>query len=857
MSVRKKYTIVVFYILFGLRALSADTYIVTTTADEGDNSLRWAITQANQHAGADTIVFNIPDTDTEFDGSVWWIKPKTMLPVLTDDSTWVMGQSQQQNQGDRNSNGPEIVIYGGEIADPNQGVGFMIQSSGNIISGLVISGFDYFGIRLKYENTRNNWFYGNYIGTDPSGEEQMGNITGIYISKSAGSTLIGGGGPDKRNVISGNMQHGIYASVSDSNRIIGNYIGTDRTGTKSVPNGRDGKHSGITLSHSNYNLVGGTNEDTRNIISGNGRDGIHISQSDSNTIIGNYIGVDVTGTELLANGVMGVGDGIDMRYGSCYNVIGGTNPGEKNVVCGAPNMGIRIGEAEGSYSTDHNIIVGNYVGTDVNGEKAFGNHNHGIYILQNAKYNRIGSVEPGGANVVCSNSWSGIAIFNSEADSNIVEGNIVGLTASGDTPLPNNDNGILISDSASFNIIGPGNIVGGNLDDGIELSGSLTEQNRVYGNFVGVNSSATDSIPNLGYGLHISFGSNKNIIGDTSLAKLNMNIISGNRKSGLFIDSSFNNYVEGNLIGTDATGQKSVPNHSHGMIVKGAGNMICKNVVSGNTGSGICMTDSSFNNTIAGNKIGITVNDEISLPNNGSGIFYMPGISAEKDTIGPDNVIRFNGRYGVEISDSGAGRILITENSITKNDSGGIVLKSGANNSLSSPVITQYDPVAGTAPPNSVVEIYSDSGNQGEKFEAKVNADANGNWTWNGTAAGPYLTATASDINGNTSIFSGPYFITSVQNHKEIVTDFSLSQNYPNPFNPETEIAFSVLKPSHVVLKVYNLRGELVKTLINKELQPGVHKTVFKGRDMDSGVYLYRIRIGTEFSDVKKMLLIK
>ncbi|RKY81718.1 hypothetical protein DRQ07_03275, partial [candidate division KSB1 bacterium] len=302
---------------------------------------------------------------------------------------------------------------------------------------------------------------------------------------------------------------------------------------------------------------------------------------------------------------------------------------------------------------------------------------------------------------------------------------------------------------------------------------------------------------------------------------------------------------------------KSVPNHSHGMIVKGAGNMICKNVVSGNTGSGICMTDSSFNNTVTGNKIGLSLNDELNLPNNGSGIFYMPGISAEKDTIGPDNVIRFNGRYGVEISDSGAGRILITENSITKNDSGGIVLKSGANNSLSSPVITQYDPAAGTAPPNSVVEIYSDSGNQGEKFEAKVNADANGNWTWNGTAAGPYLTATASDINGNTSSFSYPYFITSVPEPEKIVTAFSLSQNYPNPFNPETEIAFSVKKQSHVVLTVYNVRGELVKILINKELQPGNHKTIFNGQNMDSGVYLYKIRIGTEFSDVKKMLLIK
>lgn len=85
---------------------------------------------------------------------------------------------------------------------------------------------------------------------------------------------------------------------------------------------------------------------------------------------------------------------------------------------------------------------------------------------------------------------------------------------------------------------------------------------------------------------------------------------------------------------------------------------------------------------------------------------------------------------------------------------------------------------------------------------------------------------------------------------------FSLSQNYPNPFNPTTLIEFAVPKKSQVSLRVYNLLGQEVKTLVDQEFQPGRYRATFDGSGLASGMYLYRIQAGS-FSQTQKMLLVK
>ena len=84
--------------------------------------------------------------------------------------------------------------------------------------------------------------------------------------------------------------------------------------------------------------------------------------------------------------------------------------------------------------------------------------------------------------------------------------------------------------------------------------------------------------------------------------------------------------------------------------------------------------------------------------------------------------------------------------------------------------------------------------------------------------------------------------------------DFALSQNYPNPFNPSTAISFALPERSNVTLKVFDLLGKEVSTLVSQELGPG-HFTVKWQADVPSGTYIYRLQAG-EFLETKKMLLL-
>jgi len=91
--------------------------------------------------------------------------------------------------------------------------------------------------------------------------------------------------------------------------------------------------------------------------------------------------------------------------------------------------------------------------------------------------------------------------------------------------------------------------------------------------------------------------------------------------------------------------------------------------------------------------------------------------------------------------------------------------------------------------------------------------------------------------------------------------EFALDQNYPNPFNPSTKIAFRLAVDSKVSLKVFDVLGQEVATLVNTNLAVGAHSIDFDASSLNSGVYLYRIEAtgidGTNFVDVKKMILTK
>jgi hypothetical protein len=86
--------------------------------------------------------------------------------------------------------------------------------------------------------------------------------------------------------------------------------------------------------------------------------------------------------------------------------------------------------------------------------------------------------------------------------------------------------------------------------------------------------------------------------------------------------------------------------------------------------------------------------------------------------------------------------------------------------------------------------------------------------------------------------------------------EYWLGQNYPNPFNPSTAIAFSLPRAGHVTLKVYDILGKEIATLVNQHLTAGRHEATWEARGVESGVYFYQLRAG-EFVATKKLILMK
>ena len=100
------------------------------------------------------------------------------------------------------------------------------------------------------------------------------------------------------------------------------------------------------------------------------------------------------------------------------------------------------------------------------------------------------------------------------------------------------------------------------------------------------------------------------------------------------------------------------------------------------------------------------------------------------------------------------------------------------------------------------------------------------------------------------------YRLRKQQKENIIPKQFSLSQNYPNPFNPATTIKFALPKDVNVTLKIYDLLGREVKTLVNEIKKSGYYEVSFDGSSLASGIYFYRLEAGT-FVDTKKMVLVK
>jgi CSLREA domain-containing protein len=320
-----------------------------------------------------------------------------------------------------------------------------------------------------------------------------------------------------------------------------------------------------------------------------GGDGIEISAGSSNNLIaGNYIGRLTTSGTAAPLGTGNDWEGITI-YGA-NNTIGGITAADRNVISGNADNGFWI---EGPSATG-NRIIGNYIGVAADGTTALANGESGIYFLGGANNNTVGGLAAAERNVISGNAFDGLAI---DSSNNIIQGNYIGVDATGAVARANGSNGIYIF-GGSGNVIGgtaagAGNVISANGGDGISIFGSTTTGTLVQGNSIGV---AADGLSAL-----------------------------GNADSGVYIESSSNHTVGGATTGAG----NIIANNSDGVVIVGSGAAAIRNRILGN---------SIYANTYLGvdlNNNGVTPNDGPGDPDTGpNNLQNFPVLTAAVTTAG-------------------------------------------------------------------------------------------------------------------------------------------------------------------------------------------------------------------------------
>ena len=229
---------------------------------------------------------------------------------------------------------------------------------------------------------------------------------------------IGGTADGAGNLISGNQDDGIEitGNLATDNQISGNFVGTDISGTADLGNADDGVE---ISSGADDNRVGGTASGARNLISGNGGDGVQIIgglAATGNEVLGNFVGTSITGNTALGNS----GDGVHISQAE-DTIIGGTVAAARNVISGNGGDGVVLfgGDATG------NKVQGNRIGTNAAGTGDLGNDD-GV-VISSASGSTIGSDvgSAGGGNLIAFNDQDGVLVFGGLAVGNSVLSNSI------------------------------------------------------------------------------------------------------------------------------------------------------------------------------------------------------------------------------------------------------------------------------------------------------------------------------------------------------------------------------------------------------------------------------------------------
>jgi subtilisin-like proprotein convertase family protein len=474
----------------------ASVFVVTNTNNSGAGSLRQAITDANTNPGPDTITFSIgagvqtitsttalPEIfdSVTIDGTTQPGFSGKPLIVLDGVNAGASVAGLNITAGSSTVRGLVIQRFGGKqsVFNPNFAYGILLELKGNNIiegnfigtdqTGLVRKG-NQTGIAIDEDSSGNtvggtvpaarnvisgaysasgvilisdqNVVQGNFLGLDVGGANAIENDgNGIFVKGS--NNTVGGTAAGARNVIAGNVIPDLAiarsGTASKGNLVQGNFIGTDVTGLRAIRNNTTEvfQRTGLILGGADQalaadNLIGGTTDAARNIISGhlNGGIGVFNNGTTNNLVQGNFIGLDSTGNSPLGNSV-GV-----LATDAPGNTIGGAVVEARNIVAGNTIDGIELGPfnfVTKSIGGSGVTLQGNYIGTNAMGSVCIGNGRDGVFVeleslIHTVKENLVGCNGRNGVNVPNVTENSGNPAIRIFIDSNsIYDNNALGI----------------------------------------------------------------------------------------------------------------------------------------------------------------------------------------------------------------------------------------------------------------------------------------------------------------------------------------------------------------------------------------------------------------------------------------------
>ncbi len=701
-------------------ATSASPFVVTNASDGGPGSLRAALIEANVAADLNTITFAIPGP--------WLhtIAPATPLPVITN----------------------PVIIDG--LSQPGSlSMAPMVNLDGRFM--------------LNFVSDNNDDLPGTNIGLAPGFEVVASDVTirGLGINRFPGP--------------------GVYVNNGTNNvRVEDNAIGAGRAGVQTWP----ANNVGVHLNYSTNHVI------ARNVISSSETSGILIAGGSGSLITGNRIGTSADGLTALPN----LDNGITLFDGATATIIDGNLISGNGTVGGANGFGIDIQQSGLLAEVTGTLIQGNTIGldaagnvlrrsaTDIIGPASQANENLGPLARGNTgggiRLNRASGTVIGGVagspNTISGNGGYGIVIVGAQAGAAPrIVGNYIGTGPTGAGIAANVGRGISVQGAAA--VIGaPGvenrNIISGNLGDGIFSNGNTVIEN----NFIGTDSTGTIAQGNArldDFGPTLTLGCCH--VGVFVTAPNNVvrnNLVSGQVRGGGIRSGgalgAIANLIENNKVGTDVTGTLPLPNGGGiGLYGDRSGTWVRGNLIAFNPNGGIGMFEGTQGALIGG----LAPGDGNTIVNNGDGVQvgYNAGQLADLGNRIWSNSIYNNLGLGIDLS----------RNSVTVNDANdGDVGPNGQqnfpvlSNVTNNGVVTTVDYLLDSQQINAnhTIQIFASAScdasgfGEGERLVGSFIQQSNGSGDMVvvGAAltemvpAGQFLTATATDGNGNTSEFS-------------------------------------------------------------------------------------------------------